>query len=1530
MKIRVIMLLAGVMTGSLCFAQAEQPAIKDDFKPSTLNQPGQQYPQVNSQGYARFRIVAPQAQSVSVSLGLGGRGGTTLAKADDGVWTGTTAGPLDEGFHYYHLTVDGGTFNDPGALNFYGSTRWESGIEIPAHDQDFYALKDVPHGHVHQILFPSKSTNTSRRAFVYTPPDYEKDLTKRYPVLYLQHGWGEDETAWSNQGRVNLIMDNLLADGKTKPFLIVMTYGMTNDVRIGGLRNFDIGPFQTVLVDELIPYIDANFRTLSDQPNRAMAGLSMGGMETKTITLKNLDKFSHVGLFSGGIINPNNVNSTPGFKEKVKLVFCSCGSRENPGNIQANHEALNQIGIANVAYVSPDTAHEFLTWRRSFYQFAPLLFRDQPLPAASAAKLTESGTAVPMPAGQIVRIKAGQSTPFTDSSGNVWQPSQGFEGGATIDRDPDTVIAGTKDSALFLSEHYAMDAFTCKVPNGKYIAKLYFAETFEGISGPGQRVFSYKVHGKEFKDFDIWAKAGGANRAYIETVPVEITDGQFRIEFTTQIENPMINAIELIPQAGAQAGAAEPAPAPEARRGAGRRFGGPIQLGPDDKPAFPDPAPDINQKREGIARGKMEMVEYDSKTVGTRRKMLVYTPAGYSSDRKYPVVYLLHGIGGDETEWQRFASVDILFDNLLADKKAEPMIVVMPNGRAQPNDRAEGNVYSTAPAFEKFEQDLLNDVIPAIESRYSVLADREHRALAGLSMGGGQSLNFGLGHLETFAWVGGFSSAPNTRPAQQLVPDPAKARKELKLLWLACGNKDGLISISQDVHAYLKENNVPHVWHVDSNAHDATEWRNNLYYFAQHLFRPEAARAAVASSQPAAAPAESIQSPFAMPLKWKSSGVLVKPVSDDTHTIVSIKDPTIVRYNDLWHIYATVYSTSARTWSMAYLNFKDWSEAPNAKLTFIDVNPGLKGYHCAPHLFYFTPQKKWYLVFQSQQPQYCTTDDITRPETWTAPKNFFEKLPSSAPRLPIDYHIICDQTHAYMFFTGDDGRFYRSRTRIEDFPNGFGDIEIAIQDNRNNLFEGSMTYKIKGTNTYLTIIEAMSPARYYRAWISNDLNGEWKPLPGADSWETPFAGINNVTFEDGVEPWTRDISHGELLRDNYNETPTIDPANLRFLFQGRDPKSNGRYELLPYQLGLLTLERPDNKPAAVAVSDLPALKDVYKDYFLIGGAYNRNVVTGQDPQAAAIAIQQFNTATSENDMKWQLIHPQPGQYNWAPADSFMEFCEKNSMIPIGHTLVWHGQVPGWVFTGDSGQPVTRDALLARMKDHISTVVGRYKGRIKGWDVVNEALNEDGSMRNTQWFRIIGEGKPEQKFDHIAKAFEYAHQADPDMELYYNDYNLDTSRAKCDGAVAIVKHLQSKGLRIDGVGIQLHGGLEYPSKESLEYAINSLAATGVKVMVTELDIKTQTRGYRGADVNQINRQSTSDSTAQSEETQQKLAQKYAELFGIFIKHRDKITRVTFWGVYDATSWIGGSPLLFDRNYQPKKAFEAVVKAKASNQ
>lgn len=343
---------------------------KEDFRPNELNQPGQEYPMVNSEGYARFRIDAPTAKSVIVSLGLGGRGGTVLRKDKDGVWTGTTEGPMDEGFHYYHLTIDGATVNDPGTNNYYGSTRWESGIEIPAHDRDFYALKNVPHGNVQQVIFNSPSTGEQKRAFVYTPAEYSANPKKKYPVLYLQHGWGEDETAWSNQGHANLIMDNLIAEGKCKPFIIVMTYGMTNNARFGTINSFNYKDFETVLVDELIPFIDSNFRTLPDKKHRAMAGLSMGGMETKNITLARPEVFDYYGLLSGGIYTPDDLKDV-----KPRLIFTSCGSKENPERVRQSVDELKAAGFNAVSYVSDNTAHEFLTWRRSLKEMAPLLFR---------------------------------------------------------------------------------------------------------------------------------------------------------------------------------------------------------------------------------------------------------------------------------------------------------------------------------------------------------------------------------------------------------------------------------------------------------------------------------------------------------------------------------------------------------------------------------------------------------------------------------------------------------------------------------------------------------------------------------------------------------------------------------------------------------------------------------------------------------------------------------------------------------------------------------------------------------------------------------------------------------------------------------------------------------------------------------------------------------------------------------------------------------------------------------------------------
>jgi len=364
--------LSLLLCARLCPGQTNAPV--DDWKPASSNQPGKDYPKVNSEGRVKFRIVAPEATNVGVTF----RDSSPFTKGEDGAWYGFTR-PLDVGFHYYLLKIDGAEVPDPNSLMFFGAQRWGSAVEIPAPDQAFYALKNVPQGQLREVFFYSKSTDSMRRAFVYTPPGYDQSPDKRYPVLYLQHGWGENEYGWGVQGRAREIMDNLIAENKTRPFIIVMIYGMTNETRMGGLRNFDIAPFETVLVKELIPFVDGNFRTLSDQPHRAMAGLSMGAMETKTITLRNLDTFSHIGLFSGGSIAVTNIADMAAFKARNKLVFVSYGSRElgnnRGGDPKVNVEALKEAGINSHFYVSPDTAHEWQSWRRSLREFAPLLFQ---------------------------------------------------------------------------------------------------------------------------------------------------------------------------------------------------------------------------------------------------------------------------------------------------------------------------------------------------------------------------------------------------------------------------------------------------------------------------------------------------------------------------------------------------------------------------------------------------------------------------------------------------------------------------------------------------------------------------------------------------------------------------------------------------------------------------------------------------------------------------------------------------------------------------------------------------------------------------------------------------------------------------------------------------------------------------------------------------------------------------------------------------------------------------------------------------
>lgn len=347
-----------------------------------------------------------------------------------------------------------------------------------------------------------------------------------------------------------------------------------------------------------------------------------------------------------------------------------------------------------------------------------------------------------------------------------------------------------------------------------------------------------------------------------------------------------------------------------------------------------------------------------------------------------------------------------------------------------------------------------------------------------------------------------------------------------------------------------------------------------------------------------------------------------------------------------------------------------------------------------------------------------------------------------------------------------------------------------------------------------------------------------------------------------------------------------------------------------------------------------ALKEAFKGSFRVGAALNEDQTSGRSPDAAKLAAEQFNTITPENLLKWESVHPQPGVYNFAPADKFVEFGKKHEMFIVGHTLVWHSQTPNWVFEDEKGKPLTRDALLERMRDHIHTVVGRYKGRIHAWDVVNEAIetlpgdDSQGKWRESKWRQIIGP-------DYIEKAFQFAHEADPDAELYYNDYD-EWKLGKREYLAEIVTGLKSKGIRIDGLGLQGHWGLNYPQPPEIDSMLSDLSKLGVKLMITELDMDVLPPVTRntGADVGlkvESDPQTNPYPDGLSEQKVREQTDRYTEIFRLFHKHRDAIDRVTFWGVGDGDSWRNNwpargrtsYPLVFDRKYQPKPAYQAIL-------
>lgn len=347
-----------------------------------------------------------------------------------------------------------------------------------------------------------------------------------------------------------------------------------------------------------------------------------------------------------------------------------------------------------------------------------------------------------------------------------------------------------------------------------------------------------------------------------------------------------------------------------------------------------------------------------------------------------------------------------------------------------------------------------------------------------------------------------------------------------------------------------------------------------------------------------------------------------------------------------------------------------------------------------------------------------------------------------------------------------------------------------------------------------------------------------------------------------------------------------------------------------------------------------SLKDVFQKHFLVGVALNNTHVSGKDSEARVLVTSQFNSLTPENAMKWESLHLSEGKYDFTNADHYVEFGEKHGLAVIGHTLVWHNQTPAWVFKNADGSTANRETLLARMCEHIHTVVGRYKGRVKGWDVVNEALAGDGSLRDSQWRKIIGD-------DYILKAFQFAHEADPDAELYYNDYSIENP-AKRKGAVALLQRLKDAGISVFGVGIQEHVSLTWPNISDLDKTITAFGKLGLKVMITELDVDVLPSRNDNTGSAEITKNESADSVLNPyskglpDEMQQKLAHRYAKLFGVYLKHHGIVTRVTFWGVSDDNSWLNdwpikgrtSYPLLFDRAGKPKPAFYAVMETARS--
>ncbi len=758
---------------------AKEPAPKRDRVPRVVS------PEVSSERRITFRLHAPKAEAVRLSGGdIPGVGrGKDMTKAAEGTWE-VTLDPVEPGAYRYRFDIEGVPVMDPSnpATSESNANAW-SLVYVPG--SDFMDTKEVPHGAVAEVVYHSRSLGRPRRMHVYTPPGYES-ATDKYPVFYLLHGASDCDDSWTSVGRAGFILDNLIAAKKAKPMVVVMPAGHTGPFRMGprdpNAPRPAVDEFVGDFLNDVVPYAEKNYRVHTDRKHRAIAGLSMGGGQTLNIAIPNLEKFAYFGVFSSGIFGITGGRGGPG---------SAGGAPAGP-----SWEERNKAALENPELKKGLELVWFATGKEDF-----LIETSR----ATVALLEKHKFDV------VYKESAG---------GHTWINWRQYliEFAGLLFADGATARARAAD----LSGSWAAE-FDTQVGKQKYV----FTFKVDGQKVTGQALSEIAGEKRTVELAD--GKLDGDAVTFVEALPFQ--GNTIRIEYRGKLSAEKIAFTREVGEFATEELVAT-------RVGKG---GKDVRDG-KDAPASPArprvAAPDgFDLRREGVPQGRIESVEYDSKSIGMRRKLVIYTPPGYGDGRKFPVLYLLHGIGDDEDHWQKKGSVGAILDNLHAEGKTEPMIVVMPNGRAAQGVTARTPWNEQFPAFAAFERDLIEDVIPFIETRYSVKGDRKHRALAGLSMGGGQSLNFGLSHLDAFAWVGGFSSAPNTKSAADLIPDPDLARRELALLWLSCGDEDGLMRVSRAFHDALEERKIAHAWHVGSGGHNWPVWKSDLYFFSQKLFR---------------------------------------------------------------------------------------------------------------------------------------------------------------------------------------------------------------------------------------------------------------------------------------------------------------------------------------------------------------------------------------------------------------------------------------------------------------------------------------------------------------------------------------------------------------------------------------------------------------------------------------------------------------------------------------------------------------------